>query len=164
MSWRMSYASGRRKMSGPLPGVSVQVQGENKYVADAMVWKWGLRHYSMRPLYATYPEHWQKKSSMRSERCSWRTNDCTETIGSRVRGNVHKLTAIPSTSLVCTANLSALSLQKLLHPRNYVSTVKPVLLHDFGVLEPSFRTVHRDNVSFRANPLCPAQARTCFHC
>jgi hypothetical protein len=25
--------------------------------ADAVVWKWGLRHYSMRYLTATYPEH-----------------------------------------------------------------------------------------------------------
>lgn len=25
--------------------------------ADAMVWRWGLRHYSMRFLMATYPEH-----------------------------------------------------------------------------------------------------------
>ncbi|MBI5251594.1 MAG: hypothetical protein HY912_19050 [Desulfomonile tiedjei] len=30
-------------------------------VADAMVWKWGLRHYSMRHLYATYPEHWAER-------------------------------------------------------------------------------------------------------
>jgi hypothetical protein len=26
-------------------------------LADAMVWRWGLRHYSMRQLYATYPSH-----------------------------------------------------------------------------------------------------------
>jgi len=26
--------------------------------ADAMVWKWGLRHYSMRHLTHTYPKHW----------------------------------------------------------------------------------------------------------
>lgn len=32
-----------------------------EYVADAMVWRWGLRHYSMRHLYATYPEHWAEK-------------------------------------------------------------------------------------------------------
>jgi hypothetical protein len=32
-----------------------------EYLADAMVWKWGLRHYSMRHLYATYPEHWVEK-------------------------------------------------------------------------------------------------------
>jgi hypothetical protein len=25
--------------------------------ADAMVWRWGLRHYSMRHIAATYPEH-----------------------------------------------------------------------------------------------------------
>lgn len=30
-------------------------------LADAMVWRWGLRHYSMRHLYATYPEHWVEK-------------------------------------------------------------------------------------------------------
>ena len=32
-----------------------------EYVADAMVWRWGLRHYSMRHLYATYPEHWVER-------------------------------------------------------------------------------------------------------
>ena len=32
-----------------------------EYQADAMVWRWGLRHYSMRHLYATYPEHWAEK-------------------------------------------------------------------------------------------------------
>jgi hypothetical protein len=26
--------------------------------ADAVVWQWGLRHYSMRHLAATYPPHW----------------------------------------------------------------------------------------------------------
>ncbi len=26
--------------------------------ADALVWNWGLRHYSMRHLSATYPSHW----------------------------------------------------------------------------------------------------------
>jgi hypothetical protein len=26
--------------------------------ADAMVWRWGLRHYNIRFLTATYPEHW----------------------------------------------------------------------------------------------------------
>ncbi|MFH1116358.1 MAG: hypothetical protein V1792_20790 [Pseudomonadota bacterium] len=26
--------------------------------ADTMVWKWGLRHYGMRYLCATYPPHW----------------------------------------------------------------------------------------------------------
>jgi hypothetical protein len=26
--------------------------------ADATVWRWGLRHYNMRYLSATYPEHW----------------------------------------------------------------------------------------------------------
>ena len=25
--------------------------------ADAMVWRWGLRHYSVRHLFATYPSH-----------------------------------------------------------------------------------------------------------
>jgi hypothetical protein len=29
--------------------------------ADAMVWRWGLRHYSMIHLAATYPEHWVTK-------------------------------------------------------------------------------------------------------
>lgn len=29
--------------------------------ADAMVWRWGLRHYSMRHLTATYPEHWVER-------------------------------------------------------------------------------------------------------
>jgi hypothetical protein len=28
--------------------------------ADAMVWRWGLRHYNIRFLAATYPEHWVK--------------------------------------------------------------------------------------------------------
>jgi hypothetical protein len=32
-----------------------------EYIADAMVWKWGLRHYSMRHLTATYPQHWVEK-------------------------------------------------------------------------------------------------------
>jgi hypothetical protein len=32
-----------------------------EYVADAMVWRWGLRHYSMRHLTATYPKHWVEK-------------------------------------------------------------------------------------------------------
>lgn len=32
-----------------------------EYIADAMVWKWGLRHYSMRHLTATYPPHWVEK-------------------------------------------------------------------------------------------------------
>jgi len=30
-------------------------------VADAMVWRWGLRHYSIRHLTATYPEHWVER-------------------------------------------------------------------------------------------------------
>jgi hypothetical protein len=30
-------------------------------IADSMVWKWGLRHYSMRHLTATYPQHWVEK-------------------------------------------------------------------------------------------------------
>ncbi len=29
-----------------------------EYIADATVWKWGLRHYSIRHLTSTYPEHW----------------------------------------------------------------------------------------------------------
>ncbi len=29
--------------------------------ADAMVWQWGLKHYSMIHLTATYPEHWVEK-------------------------------------------------------------------------------------------------------
>ncbi len=29
--------------------------------ADAMVWRWGLRHYSIIHLTATYPEHWATK-------------------------------------------------------------------------------------------------------
>jgi len=29
--------------------------------ADAMVWQWGLRHYSMAHLSATYPQHWVDK-------------------------------------------------------------------------------------------------------
>ncbi|MBM4325864.1 MAG: hypothetical protein FJ118_01760 [Deltaproteobacteria bacterium] len=29
--------------------------------ADALVWKWGLRHYSMRHLTATYPEHYVER-------------------------------------------------------------------------------------------------------
>jgi hypothetical protein len=29
--------------------------------ADAMVWRWGLRHYSMSHLAATYPEHWVER-------------------------------------------------------------------------------------------------------
>ncbi len=29
--------------------------------ADAMVWRWGLKHYSMIHLTATYPEHWVAK-------------------------------------------------------------------------------------------------------
>lgn len=32
-----------------------------EYMADAMVWRWGLRHYSMRHLTATYPQHWVEK-------------------------------------------------------------------------------------------------------
>ncbi len=32
-----------------------------EYIADAMVWKWGLRHYSMRHLTATYPRHWVER-------------------------------------------------------------------------------------------------------
>jgi len=29
--------------------------------ADAMVWRWGLRHYSMSYLVATFPEHWVER-------------------------------------------------------------------------------------------------------
>jgi hypothetical protein len=29
-----------------------------EYRADAMVWRWGLRHYSMSHLTATYQPHW----------------------------------------------------------------------------------------------------------
>lgn len=29
--------------------------------ADAMVWRWGLKHYSLRHLNATYPKHWAEK-------------------------------------------------------------------------------------------------------
>lgn len=29
-----------------------------EYVADALVWRWGLRHYNMRFIAATYPPHW----------------------------------------------------------------------------------------------------------
>lgn len=32
-----------------------------EYIADAMVWRWGLRHYSIRHLTATYPEHWVER-------------------------------------------------------------------------------------------------------
>ncbi|MGB6063394.1 MAG: hypothetical protein WBG50_01210 [Desulfomonilaceae bacterium] len=32
-----------------------------EYIADAMVWRWGLRHYSMRHLTATYPQHWVER-------------------------------------------------------------------------------------------------------
>jgi hypothetical protein len=35
-----------------------------EYVADAMVWRWGLRHYSMRHLTATYPQHWVERIVM----------------------------------------------------------------------------------------------------
>ncbi len=30
-------------------------------IADAMVWNWGLRHYSMIHIAATYPEHWVER-------------------------------------------------------------------------------------------------------
>ncbi len=29
-----------------------------EYAADAMVWRWGLRHYNLRFIAATYPPHW----------------------------------------------------------------------------------------------------------
>jgi hypothetical protein len=29
--------------------------------ADAMVWRWGLRHYSMSYLVATFPQHWVER-------------------------------------------------------------------------------------------------------
>lgn len=29
--------------------------------ADAMVWRWGLKHYSLRHLNATYPKHWAER-------------------------------------------------------------------------------------------------------
>jgi hypothetical protein len=32
-----------------------------EYQADAMVWRWGLRHYSMSFLSATYPPHWVER-------------------------------------------------------------------------------------------------------
>ncbi len=32
-----------------------------EYRADAMVWGWGLRHYSMSHLTATYPLHWVER-------------------------------------------------------------------------------------------------------
>jgi len=32
-----------------------------EYRADAMVWRWGLRHYSMSHLTATYPPHWVER-------------------------------------------------------------------------------------------------------
>ena len=32
-----------------------------EYLADAMVWRWGLRHYSMSFLSATYPPHWVER-------------------------------------------------------------------------------------------------------
>jgi hypothetical protein len=32
-----------------------------EHFADAMVWRWGLKHYSMRYLTATYPEHWVER-------------------------------------------------------------------------------------------------------
>jgi hypothetical protein len=32
-----------------------------EYVADATVWSWGLRHYSIRHINATYPAHWAEK-------------------------------------------------------------------------------------------------------
>ncbi|MBI4963381.1 MAG: hypothetical protein HY913_08890 [Desulfomonile tiedjei] len=32
-----------------------------EHSADALVWKWGLRHYSMSHLAATYPPHWVER-------------------------------------------------------------------------------------------------------
>jgi hypothetical protein len=29
--------------------------------SDAMVWRWGLRHYSMSYITATYPSHWVER-------------------------------------------------------------------------------------------------------
>jgi hypothetical protein len=37
--------------------------------ADAEVWKWGLRHYSMRHLTATYPPHWVDAIVEEIEKC-----------------------------------------------------------------------------------------------
>jgi hypothetical protein len=46
----------------PVPrGDRARFRERIEYEADAMVWKWGLRHYSMRHLFATYPEHWAEK-------------------------------------------------------------------------------------------------------
>ncbi|AFM25802.1 hypothetical protein [Desulfomonile tiedjei] len=46
----------------PVPrGDRARFRERIEYEADAMVWKWGLRHYSMRHLFATYPEQWAEK-------------------------------------------------------------------------------------------------------
>jgi hypothetical protein len=36
--------------------------------ADALVWRWGLRHYSMSYLVATFPEHWVERIVVEIER------------------------------------------------------------------------------------------------
>jgi hypothetical protein len=46
----------------PVPrGDRARFRERIEYEADAMVWKWSLRHYSMRHLFATYPEHWAEQ-------------------------------------------------------------------------------------------------------
>jgi hypothetical protein len=47
-----------------------------EYVADAVVWEWGLRHYSVSYIQATFPQHWverivQKVSEMVLQRGEW---------------------------------------------------------------------------------------------
>lgn len=47
-----------------------------EYVADEVVWEWGLRHYSVSYLQATFPQHWverivEKVSEMVLQRGEW---------------------------------------------------------------------------------------------
>jgi hypothetical protein len=42
----------------PARGDKARYKERMEYMADATVWKWGLRHYSIRHITSTYPAHW----------------------------------------------------------------------------------------------------------
>jgi len=46
----------------PVPrGERARFKEQLEHRADAMVWRWGLRHYSMSYLAATFPPHWVER-------------------------------------------------------------------------------------------------------
>jgi hypothetical protein len=60
----IAHVAGKRPPEGEWPqsrGDRARFKEHLEIIADVMVWRWGLRHYSIRHINSTYPSHWAEK-------------------------------------------------------------------------------------------------------